>query len=76
LVHALPVATVDTEEEVREIQAHFCRLNPGVRNDTDTSGEYVWNNWTVLENHEATKALKAMDEVSEAIEKFRSEKDA
>jgi len=72
LVHALPVATVDTEEEARTIQVHFCRLMPGERNDIDTSGEYVWTRWN---RPDLGASITAMDDVSEQIEAYRQRKE-
>jgi len=77
LVHALPVATVDTEEEVLAIQVHFCRLMPGEHNDTDTSGEYVWTWWPTFPPQDAIEeSMKAMDDVGEQIEAYRQSKKA
>ena len=61
---------MDTPEEVLQIQAYFCQLNPGERNDTDTSGEYVWTHWSRPDTASYGKSSAAMEEVADAIKAY------
>jgi len=77
LIHALPVGKADTEQEVLEIQVHFCRLVPGELNSVDVSGEYVWTHWVnPYRNGTDSDPLAGLDEVAEDIKNYQLEREA